>query len=181
MTGHKPDLLAAIEAGRAGLAAAEASGRYGPLCRGALASALLEAHHLGEPGLREALELDRTVVDELDIDDDDYASALVNLVNALRLTFLAERDPELLDEAVVHGREALALSPRQDVHRAALRIPLSQALFQQAILSSSVARLVEARQLAHEALADPSIPKVNRAAILQYVSVLDRAAEEVQP
>ena len=180
-TGRKEDLLAALEAGRAGVAAADAGGGHGLRCRAALASALLDAHQQGEPGLDEALDLNRTIVVELDLDDKEYPAALTNLVNALLLTFTVGHDPEVLDEAVLHGREALALRPHRSVRRAHAAIPLSQALFQQAILHSSAPRFAEARQLAHEALADLPVADPNRAAIDQFVSTLDRVAGQLHP
>jgi tetratricopeptide (TPR) repeat protein len=169
------DLHDAIAAGRSAVTAADACGRHGPRCRAALAMTLLDAHQRGEPDrLGESLDLNRAVVAELDIDDAEYPAALANLVNTLVVTFGVEGDPDLLDEAVVEGREAVRLAPHRNAARGRMAMAVSQALMQQALHSQSMDRLIEAHRLGHEALDDTPAKDLNRAAIEQYVARLDQ-------
>ncbi|GLY15483.1 hypothetical protein Kisp01_24980 [Kineosporia sp. NBRC 101677] len=175
-TGSQADLSAAVAAGRAAVDAADACGQNRARCRTALATALLDAHQRGEAGhLAQAVQLNREIVTTLDVDDPEYPSALSNLTNVLFVAGAAEKDRDMLAEAVVTGREALSLRPERDRQRGRAAVALSQALMQFGLLTQAPAVLLEARQYAHEALADTPPDDPNRPVIENYAAMLDAA------
>ncbi len=168
----------AEQAGRRGLDLAPDGSQEWFRCASALATVLLERHlRLGDStALPEAVELNRRIVAELDLDSPEYPGALGNLTNALKLLYGVTRDPALIEEAVVTAREAVELVRPDSPHYANVRVNLASAIAVQLSRTPSRALLDEARGHLRTALAALPPGHPHRATVEAFAAQLERGA-----
>lgn len=169
----------AEQAGRQGLSLVPDGSEQWFRCASALATVLLERHlRLGDStALPEAVELNRRIVAELDLDSPEYPGSLGNLTNALKLLHGVTRDPALIEEAVVTAREAVELVQADSPHYANVRVNLASAIAVQLSRTPSRALLDEARGHLRAALAVLPAGHPHRPTVQMLAAQLDRGAE----
>ncbi len=172
-------LDAAEQAGRHGLSLVPDGSEQWFRCASALGTVLLERHlRLGDStALPEAVELNRRIVAELDLDSPEYPGALGNLTNALKLLYGVSQDQALIEEAVVTAREAVELVGPDSPHYAIVRINLASAIAVQLSHTPSRALLDEARGHLRTALAELPAGHPHRPVVQTLAAQLDRGTE----
>lgn len=177
--GGRAALDTAEQAGRRAVGLAPDGSQEWFRCASALATVLLERHlRLGDgTALPEAVELNRRIVAELDLDSPEYPGMLGNLTNALKLLYGVREDPALIEEAVVVAREAVELVGPGSPHHAAVRVNLASAIAVQLSRTPTRALLDEARGHLRTALAALPAGHPDRRAVQALADQLERGAE----